>query len=161
MTFGKEMKNLVSLLVGVCFGSFATFMVMRGSHEKSQSQNTAAKEAGSVDPFSNGSDGDFGEHSEERSIGDKKMDMNDPQQRDICISLWYMDMISVVDNLERRTGHIFDKELGKVYASPMEILQEQAVFMGNFHEESERLRTKQQTKKPNKAEMATPMKLSD
>ena len=145
--FEMKMKILLSTLTGACFGAIFTFFVMRD--DKPTSTGIAMKSAEKLevidkfdysDPFAfDSSTGETSGHPQ----GDTKMDMTDPTQRDICISLWYSDMNTVVDNLELHTGHKFSKEVGKIYASPEEILEEQAVFMKDFKDETERITSKQ------------------
>ncbi|MDP4624429.1 MAG: hypothetical protein NWT08_04735 [Akkermansiaceae bacterium] len=120
-------------------------------------------EDASTDPFADDPT-DLTEHPH----GFTEMDMADPIQRDIVISLWYTDMYSVVQNIELHTGHKFNKEVYKLHASPMEILEEQAEFMETFLKETRRIaaernsNTETEDKKiPNKAEMATPNQPSD
>lgn len=65
--------------------------------------------------------------------------MSDPGQRDLAISYWYEGMTFVVESLERNTGHTFTKQLGKLHAGPVEILEEQIEFMKAYRKESEKL----------------------
>jgi hypothetical protein len=55
-------------------------------------------------------------------------------------------MSAVVDLIERNTGHQFTKQVAKVGSNPVEILEEQAVFMKEFQSETGRQRTLQESK---------------
>jgi hypothetical protein len=70
--------------------------------------------------------------------GEPPVDLQDPGQRDLLVSYWYLNMRPVVDSLEQHTGHKF-KPVAKVDAGPVEILEEQAAFMKAFLEETERI----------------------
>jgi len=138
---------IIALIVGFCLGSLATFLVMNSvgviprpgvqlTNEPEAVERNDSEEA--MDPFAFGSDLEIKERTG-HEIGDSKMDMSDVFQRDACISLWYLDMSMLVDNLEMRTGHKFEKQVGKVYAGPVEILEEQAEFMKKHLAETERI----------------------
>ena len=142
-----QTRLIIALIVGSCLGSLATYFAVNPARDIQRSglQVTNRPETTEIDesedaihPFAEGSDvGDrdtTGYH-----IGDSKMDMSNVFQRDACISLWYMDMSILVDNLEMRTGHKFEKQVGKVHAGPVEILEEQAEFMRRYLAETERI----------------------
>ncbi|RYD21196.1 MAG: hypothetical protein EOP88_12285 [Verrucomicrobiaceae bacterium] len=76
--------------------------------------------------------------------GFQKMDMATPFGRDICISNWYLDMSTVVENLEFHTGHKFKRKVGKVHARPEEILAEQAEFLKAFEAETRRIEAEEE-----------------
>lgn len=71
--------------------------------------------------------------------GEPPVDLKDPSERDLLVSYWYQNMTTVVESLERHTGHKF-KPVAKVDAGPVEILEEQTAFMKAFLEETERMR---------------------
>ena len=73
--------------------------------------------------------------------GGPPVDLKDPSERDILVSYWYLNMRTVVESLERHTGHKF-KPVAKVDAGPVEILEEQTAFMKAFLEETERIARK-------------------
>jgi hypothetical protein len=142
-----KIQILLSLVGGACVGSVATFRAMRNSEPTSGTAVAAPTERlehvgeeEGLDTFADPSAGsivvdlDAGESPH----GYTKMDMSNVFQRDACISVWYLDMNTVVDNLELHTGHKFEKQVGKVYASPVEILEEQAAFFKSFEEETRR-----------------------
>lgn len=146
-----KMQIPLSLVGGACVGAVATFMAMRNREPASGIAVVAPTERpehvgaeDESDPFADPSEGlfavdlDSGEASE-NPHGCTKMDMSNVFQRDLCISFWYMDMNTVVDHLELHTGHKFEKQVGKVYASPVEILEEQAAFLKSFEEETRRI----------------------
>lgn len=149
LSFSEKMKTqvIIALIVGSCLGSLATYFAVNpardiprsGLQVANQPERAELDESGNViDPFAEGSDvGDS--DTTGHQIGDSKMDMSDVFQRDACISLWYSDMTMLVDNLEMRTGHKFEKQVGKVYAGPVEILEEQAEFMRRYLAETERI----------------------
>ena len=145
------MQIPLSFVGGATVGAVVTFISMRNSEPTSgvvvaapaeHQEHTREEEA--LDPFAPPSEGslavdlDSGEASVHRH-GYTKMDMADVFQRDLCISFWYLDMNTVVDNLELHTGHKFETQVGKVYASPAEILEEQAAFLKDFEQETRRI----------------------
>jgi hypothetical protein len=73
--------------------------------------------------------------------GEPPVDLKDPGERDMLVSYWYQNMRTVVESLQRHTGHKF-KPVAKVDAGPVEILEEQAAFMKAFLEETERIARK-------------------
>ncbi len=149
---------LVALLSGALIGSGLTYLVLRSAnaeHEKPQTHTETAHSepdkapAGrSGDPFEEADEASSGESADpfagkDRSAhGYGRMNMKSPFERDICISFWYHDMSTVVDSLELHTGHKFKRQVGKLYAGPVEILEEQIAFMKEFLAETERLREK-------------------
>lgn len=144
---------IIALIVGSFVGSIATYLSVSPSRdiERSVLQTTSQPvttdledSESAIDPFAEGSDVDDRDVTVQQ-IGDSKMDMSDVFQRDACISLWYLDMSTLVDNLEMRTGHKFKKQVGKVYAGPVEILEEQAAFMRRYLAETERIATADET----------------
>lgn len=150
-----KMQIPLSLIGGACVGAVATFSAMRNREPASgvavvapteRPEHVGEEDESNAfeDPFADPSEGSFavdldsGEASA-HPHGDTKMDMSNVFQRDLCISFWYMDMNTVVDRLELHTGHKFEKQVGKVYASPVEILEEQAAFLKSFEEETRRI----------------------
>jgi hypothetical protein len=138
-----KMQVPVSLIAGACIGAAATFLAMRANKPASEAEALKLTETIALgespwdeDPFA-------GYQSASESSGqpqdDTKLDMSDPSQRDVCISMWYFDIWRVLDNLEQRTGHKFEKNVGKVHAGPVEILEEQTAFMRGFLDETERI----------------------
>lgn len=138
---------MIALIVGFSLGSVATYLAVNpvrdiqlsGLQVTNQPKTTELDESeGATDPFTEGSDVK-NRDATGHQIGDSQMDMSDAFQRDLCISLWYMDMSMLVHNLEMRTGHKFEKQVGKIYARPVEILAEQAEFMRRYLTETERI----------------------
>jgi hypothetical protein len=138
-----NIKLSVAAVAGAFIGASTTFFTMKHAQsdlhhdELVQSLNVSASESPSEsDPFTIHQDEN---ESTEHPHGFTKMDMSDTGQRDLCVSLWYCDMSTLVDNLELHTGHKFKKQVGKNYASPVEILEEQAAFFQRFQEETQRI----------------------
>jgi hypothetical protein len=155
-TLGQKMKMqiLMSLVGGACIGSLLTFFTIQGADELIQPIIVATNPPkihdkchgdSIVDPFEEIS-GTIGEQVEvitnkellEESFGVRKIDVSDSFERDACISDWYLGMQGIVMRLEIQTGHKF-KPTAKVSAGPVEILEEQAAFMKDFLEETDRL----------------------
>ena len=143
-----KMQITLSLVGGTCVGAVATFCAMRNCEPISGAAFAApterienVREEEELELFADPSGGPFavGLDAGESSHGYTKMDMSNVFQRDACISFWYLDMNTVVDNLELHTGHKFEKKVGKVYASPVEILEEQAAYLKSFEEETRRI----------------------
>ncbi|MDX1679885.1 MAG: hypothetical protein R3242_04045 [Akkermansiaceae bacterium] len=137
------MQIPIALFAGACIGVIGTYFAMRDGVAATEPNPVHdAETPEGTDPFEYGA-------STELSSGDRvghgKMDMSDPLQRDICISLWYLEMSDLVDNLELRTGHKFERQVGKVYAGPVEILEEQAAFMREFLAETESISSNYET----------------
>lgn len=137
------MKIPVSLIAGACIGAAATFLAMRASKPASEADTLIPDPPITRSESSEEDDLFADDHDRSESFGHPhgytKMDMSDPLQRDLCISFWYLDMSTVVDNLELHTGHRFEKQVGKIYAGPAEILEEQAAFMRSFLDETKRI----------------------
>ncbi len=132
---------LISVLGGAVLGAGATYLLMRDASPALKAVQAPGQAQGehtpegdqpmedNVDPFAS---------REINASGFPKMDMTNPTQRDLCISNWYFDMGTVVDNLEFHTGRKF-LTVAKLHAGPVEILEEQIVFMKEFLAETERL----------------------
>ena len=140
-----KMHILLATSISACVGSLATFVMMRSFDTISQpavavrdSPRTAegVDRDTSKDPFERSEEPKNTEGTTDYPI--RKMDMTSPTERDICISFWYLGMSSVVETLETQTGHKF-KPVEKISAGPVEILEEQAAFMGEFQAETKRL----------------------
>lgn len=138
-----KIKLSITALAGAFIGASATFVAMKDRQAafypdaSVPAQNAPVSvSSGESDPFTkNPSENESSEHPH----GFTKMDMSDPRERDLCVSLWYVDMSTLVDNLELHTGYKFKKQVGKNYASPVEILEEQSEFMRKFQEETQRI----------------------
>jgi len=149
-------KHILSILIGVVMGSSITYFAVKPEVVESETIVTSREDEqpslsevsidDSDDPFGDG-DGDFSQGEEQpddfnhgrKAHGYGHMNMKDQFERDLCISFWYMDMFTVVKNFELHTGHRFSKKLGKMYASPVEILEEQLAFMKVYFAESDRM----------------------
>ncbi len=138
---------MIALIVGFSLGSIATYLAVNpvrdiqlsGLQVTNQPKTTELNESeGATDPFTEGSDVE-NRDTTENQIGDSQMDMSAVFQRDLCISLWYMDMSMLAHNLEMRTGHKFEKQVGKIHARPVEILEEHTEFMRRYLAETERI----------------------
>ena len=151
----KMNRNVIlSMFGGICAGSAMTLFlshafsqkvaIVNDSHEQSLEDSSAL-------------DWDSSEVEEPEEL---ELDLTSVTDRDLWVSLWYWDMTQLVDRIEDETGHVFQKKVGKMYASPSEILREQAVFMDDFQNETETIakagRQPNRTKK--KAEQAVPPK---
>ena len=148
-----KLHVIIALIVGSSLGSLATFLAMNSARNNIHSsvQVTPLPESlerdGSfevIDPFAAGTD-EVIKETDMPSTGEAKMDMTKPFQRDVCISLWYLEMSELVDNLEMRTGHKFENQVGKIYAGPVEILEEQAAFMRSYLAETEKIAAERTT----------------
>ena len=140
-----KMHILLATSIGACVGSLVTFVMMRSSDTVSQPAVVVKDSFRSVDGVARYTSKDPFERSgnpkntkETSDYPIKKMDMTSPTERDICISFWYLGMSSVVETLETQTGHKF-KPVAKLSAGPVEILEEQAAFMGEFQADTKRL----------------------
>lgn len=160
-----KIQILLSFVAGACAGAVVTFISMRSIEPIAgvavpapAERQEQVREEESQDPFEDPSgdllaaDLDSGEAFVDRH-GYKKMDMSDVFQRDLCISFWYANMTTVVDDLELHTGHKFEKQVGKAYASPSEILKEQAAFLESFERETRRI---EEAGRPNPADENKP-----
>ncbi|MCP5537309.1 MAG: hypothetical protein H7A51_13895 [Akkermansiaceae bacterium] len=148
-------KNILSLLVGVLLGSGMTYFAVKSTDRENKVASTSAVDrrasdhdltvSSSEDPFGDGnsepsSDADDDDPFSARTAhGYGLMNMKDLSERALTISFWYHDQGTVVENLELHTGHKFNKKVGKIYASPIEILEEQLAFMKKFAAESDRI----------------------
>lgn len=147
----------LALIVGGLVGSLITLLVVKGHRPDSSAYLEVGTAEGEIASDSAEIGAVASTHAEvpilnardesaaslrNTSHGYGQMDMTDPSDRDLCISFWYSDMRVVVENLELHTGHKFDKKLGKLYASPVEVLEEQIAFMEGFLAETKRIAEK-------------------
>ena len=139
------MHILLATPIGACVGSLATFVMMHSfdtisppavAVEDSPRSADGVDRYISKDPFERSEKPKNTEETSDYPV--RKMDMTNPTERDICISFWYLGMSSVVETLETQTGHKF-KPVAKLSAGPVEILEEQAAFMGEFQADTKRL----------------------
>ena len=139
------MKTFVSIVIGVFVGVFLTYFMMRQPNDNPRGDSQSPSLPDISEPLVEDSSRDpfpfFGDlpSATEHTLEYTDLDMNDPTQRDMFVSLWYLDMQQVVDAIEKRTGHKFTKEVAKVAANPVEILEEQAAFMKDFQSKTERI----------------------
>ena len=160
------MKHALPLLIGALLGSGITYYIFQGDdpiekstyqpyHTENQSSSQVMEDSSS-DPFGGGSNEDDShmlggvegspwntydpsQNGGKSNHGYGQMNMGIRFERDIAISMWYFDQGLLSDNLQVHTGHRFKKQVGKLYAGPVEILEEQLAFMKEFLAESERL----------------------
>ncbi|MCU0797204.1 MAG: hypothetical protein MUF31_14865 [Akkermansiaceae bacterium] len=139
---------IACVALGASVGSLTTYLLVADPFPNSEAATSTPEDSqvdGPVDgpiddPFWTPPDYDPDQNSNVEE--QRPFDLTDRGQRDIVISHWYLDMGLLVDNLERNTGHKFEKQVGKVYAGPVEILEEQAAYMRRFLDETERMANK-------------------
>ena len=132
----------VTLLIGGALGySVASFKMMKPCalkplHEEKVSEVLTPEldetdTSDNSDPFAETS-------SQPKSHSDISIDLTNRNDRDMLISLWYLAQQDVVSLLEHHTNQKFTP-VGKVHASPQQILQEQSQFLAEFEVESSTL----------------------
>lgn len=131
----KTAKNTFLVLIGLLVGAGITYLAMPDQ----DSDKWVLPEPVSQRVSPDSSDDPFGgDPSGLQPQEYRKMNMSKLSDRDILISLWYLDQGTVVDRLQSRTGYKFTP-VGKLHASPIEILEEQLTFMKKFLTESDRM----------------------
>lgn len=139
---------IACVALGATVGSLTTYLLVADPFRNSEAATSTPEDSqvdrsvdGPIDdPFWTPPDYEPDQNSNVEA--GRPFDLTDVGQRDIVISHWYLDMGHVVDNLEHNTGHKFEKQVGKVYAGPIEILEEQAAFIRRFLDETERIAKK-------------------